>query len=57
MWRIFRAAFDWLFVPQERVRKFGTFDVPRIIHPLWWVMYHTAGRIEHRTGMQNSDRS
>jgi hypothetical protein len=42
-----------LFVPQELVRERGTFDVPRILHPLWWIMYQTIGRLEHWLERQN----
>ena len=41
-----RGGASWLFRPQAITRRNEIYDVPRILFPLWWCMYHTIGRLD-----------
>jgi len=46
---------EWLFKAQVIEKPDADYDVPRILFPFWWCMYHTIGRVE-RWIEQNSQR-
>ena len=43
----------WLFSPQVIKKPDAYYDVPRILFPFWWCMYHTIGRFERWIGLDS----